>query len=64
MSCLHDSETQERGLKGFKIQKILGGGMPPDLLETCAFEDRLENWSWVFILDSRLNVQAVYVELV
>ena len=37
--------------------------MPPDLLETCGFGDRLENWS-VFILDSRLNLQAVYVELV
>ena len=26
MWCLYDSETQERVLKGFKIQKILGGG--------------------------------------
>ena len=66
ISCLYDSETHERGLKGFKIQQMGGGAAPrpPDLLETCTFGDRLENWSWVFILDSRLNVQAVYVELV
>ena len=50
-----------RDLKSKKFQGA--GGMPPDLLETCAFGDRLENRS-VFILNSRLNVQAVYVELV
>lgn len=32
-----------RDLKSKKFEG--GGGMPPDLLETCAFGDRLENWS-------------------
>ena len=53
-----------RELKSKKFQGGGGvGGMPPELQETCAFGARLENRS-VFILDPRLNVQAVYVELV
>ena len=32
-------------LRVLNSQYFRGGGMPPDLLETCAFEDRLENWS-------------------
>ena len=53
-----------RELKSKKFQGgVGGGGMPPNLLETCAFGDRLENRS-LFILDPCLNVQAVYVELV
>ena len=52
-----------RELKSKTFQGGVGGGMPPNLLETCAFGDRLENRS-LFILDPCLNVQAVYVELV
>ena len=48
---LNDSETQERGLEGVKIQKISWGSMPPD--PPRSFSACLGNRS-VFILDPRL----------
>ena len=45
ISCLNNSETQEMGLWGVKIQNITRGNIPPDL-------PRIRNRS-VFILDPR-----------
>ena len=36
ISCLNDSETQERGLQGVKIQKISWGSPPRTPLKACA----------------------------
>ena len=51
ISHLNDSETQERGLEGVKIQKISWWSMPPD--SPRRFNACLGNRS-VFILDPRL----------
>ena len=45
ISYLYASETQERRLKGVKIQKLSRGSMPSDPLETCAFGAGLGNRS-------------------
>ena len=52
ISHLNDSETQERGLEGVKIQKISWWSMPPD--SPRRFNACLGNRS-VFILDPRLK---------
>ena len=49
ISCLNDSQTQERGRQGVKFT----GNMSRILLEACAFGVRSGNRS-VFILDPRL----------
>ena len=51
ISHLNDSETQERGLEGVKIQKISWGSMPP--YPPRSFGACIGNQS-VFILDPRL----------
>ena len=54
ISCLNDSETQEKGPLGIKIPKIFWGrACPWTLLETCVFGARLGNPS-EFHLDSLL----------
>ena len=50
ISCLNDSETQERGLKTFPGKQA----HPPPPPEDCAFGARFGNRS-VFILDLRLE---------
>ena len=41
LSCLNDSETQERGLWEVKIEKISHWDMPPDPPKPCTFGARL-----------------------
>ena len=56
ISCLNDSETQERGLKGEKSKQFPGEARPTPL-EDCAFGASLGNRS-VFILVPRLKLNT------
>ena len=56
ISCLNDSETHERVLKGVNIQKIfVGKPLPEPPLKACTFGARFGIGRYfIFILDPRL----------
>ena len=62
LSCLNDSETQERGLWEVKIENIFPLGQAPGPPKACAFGARLGNRS-VLILDPHLLRVFVLVSL-